>query len=563
MAQSPSFTAEPAADGVAPGEQERTNARLAGASGILALGNICSRVLGLAREIVLTYLFGASGAVDALQVAIIVPKAIYDLLIGGHINGAFVPVLSDVITTRGKGELWRVVSALISLVIALVALLVLLLELFAPQIVPLVAPGADFETRRLAVDLLRMTAPALIFMSLFAVFSGTLFALRSFTLPAFAGVVFNGGIVLVTLALAPSLALMPQGEIRSFDAPFLVARPSAGIIAVAVGWLVGAGAQMLLQMPGLRLRRLRLSVSWRHPALRSIGLLYLPVMLSLIIDTLVIRPVSYNLASQTIEGGIAIMNWATTLVQFPQGLVATAISIAILPTLARQSAEMTEAARQAFKDTLALGLRLATTLILPAAAGLFVLAVPIIALLFENGAFLAADTEITALALRLYLIGLPFAALDLLLVYAFYAQKDTLTPALVGIVSLVCYLGAALLLFEQFGLFSLMIADSVKHFAHASISAVLLRRRLGGFGRQRLARTGVKAALASLIMAGFALLTLPALSQWIGASSILRELALVGVCALLYGGVFLLAARLLKIQELSWLLKLLRERLSL
>ena len=88
----------------APAEQERTNARLAGASGILALGNICSRVLGLAREIALTYLFGASGAVDALQVAIIVPKAIYDLLIGGHINGAIVPVLSDVITTRGKDE---------------------------------------------------------------------------------------------------------------------------------------------------------------------------------------------------------------------------------------------------------------------------------------------------------------------------------------------------------------------------------------------------------------------------------------------------------------------------
>lgn len=551
-----------AAEATAPGEQERTNARLAGASGILALGNVCSRVLGLVREIVLTYLFGASGAVDALQVAIIVPKAIYDLLIGGHINGAFVPVLSDVITTRGKTELWRVVSALISLVIAVVALLVVLLELFAPQIVPLVAPGADIGTRRLAVDLLRLTAPALIFMSLFAVFSGALFALRSFTLPAFAGVVFNGGIVLVTLALAPSLALIPQADVRSIEAPFLIARPAGGIIVVAVGWLVGASAQMLLQLPGLRLRRLRLSVNWRHPALQSIGLLYLPVMLSLIIDTLVIRPFSYNLASQTIEGGIAIMNWATTLVQFPQGLVATAISIAILPTLARQSAEMTEAARQAFKDTLSLGLRLATTLILPAATGLFALAIPIIALLFENGAFQAADTEITARALRLYLIGLPFAALDLLLVYAFYARKDTLTPALVGIVSLVCYLGTALLLFERFGLFSLMIADSVKHFAHASISAVLLWRRLGGFGPQRLARTGLKSALASLIMAGFALATLPALSQWIGATSILRELTLVGFCALLYGGVFLLAARLLKIQELSWLLKLLRQRLT-
>ena len=451
---------------------------------------------------------------------------------------------------------------MISLVVAILALLVLLLELFAPQIVPIVAPGADLGTQRLAVDLLRLTAPALIFMSLFAVFSGTLFALRSFTLPAFAGVVFNACIVAVTLALVPSLALLPQLENGASPTPFAVARPASGIIVVAVGWLVGALAQMLLQMPGLRLRRLRPSVNWRHPALKSIGLLYIPVMLSLIMDTLIIRPFSYNLASQTIEGGIAIMNWATTLVQFPQGLVATAISVAILPTLARQSAEMTAAAQRAFNDTLGLGLRLATTLILPACAGLFVLATPIIALLFENGAFLAADTEITAMALRLYLIGLPFAALDLLLVYAFYARKDTLTPALVGILSLVCYLAAALLLFDQFGLFSLMIADSVKHFVHASISGALLWRRLDGFGSQRLLGTGLKAALASVIMAGFAGLTLPMLTEWVGSASALHELLLVGICALLYGGVFMLAARALKIRELSWLLKLLRERLS-
>ena len=106
-----------------------------------------------------------------------------------------------------------------------------------------------------------------------------------------------------------------------------------------------------------------------------------------------------------------------------------------------------------------------------------------------------------------------------------------------------------------------MIADTVKHFAHASISGVLLWRRLDGFGSQRLARTGLKSALASLIMVGFALVSLPALTQWIGETSIAREALLVAVCALLYGGVFLLSARMLRIQELSWLLRLLRERL--
>lgn len=546
-------------------QQERTNANVAGASVMLALGNIFSRVLGLMRETLLTFLFGASGAVDAFQVAIIVPRAIYDLLIGGHINGAIVPVLSDIIVTRGKDELWRVVSILMSLATVALALLALLIEIFAPQIVMAVASGADPATVRLATDMLRLTAPALICMGLFAIFSGTLFALRSFSLPAFAGVVFNACTVLVTLALVPALALQPNlsgsidmgGDLN----PFVLTRSASGIMVVALGWLVGAVAQMLLQLPGLPIRRLRLSLRWRHPALRSIALLYAPVMFSLIMDTLVIRPFSYNIANQTGAGGIAYMVWATTLIQFPQGLVATAISIAILPTLARQSSAMTAGGRRAFQDTLGLGLRLTTALILPAATGLFVLATPIIALLFEHGAFGAADTQVTAQALRLYLIGLPFAAVDLLLVYAFYARKDTLTPALVGVLSLLCYMGAALLLFDAFGLYSLMIADSLKHVAHATISAFLLWRRLAGFGGQRMARTVFKTALASAIMAGSALATLPALSAALGGRGIVGEALLVAAGALLYGGLFLVMARLLRLDELAWLWSLLRRRI--
>lgn len=540
------------------GEQERINARVAGAGGILALGNVFSRVLGLVRETVLTFLFGASGAVDAFQVAIIVPKAIYDLLIGGHINGAIVPTLSEIVTRRGQDELWRVVSALFSLVTVMLALLVALIEWLAPQIVRTVASGADAETLGLAVDMLRLTAPALIFMGWFAVFSGTLFALRSFSLPAFAGVVFNGCVVLVTIALAaePTLMLRLHDEPTLF--PFTVGRPANGIFAVALGWLVGAMAQMALQLPGLRLRRLRASFRWTHPALKSIAILYVPVMLSLIMDTLIIRPFSYDLASQSGAGGIAYMNWATTLVQFPQGLVATAISVAILPTLARQSAE--RAAQRAFKDTLGLGLRLTTTLILPAAMGLFVLAVPIIALLFEHGAFAAGDTEITAQALRLYLIGLPFAAIDLLLVYAFYARKDTLTPALVGVVSLAVYMLAALALFESWGLFSLMIADSLKHFVHALIAGILLARQLGGFGSQRLALTALKTLAAAMLMTAAALATLPILTRLVGTGSIFHEALLVILSAALYGGIFLLAARVFKIDELRWLMTLLRHR---
>jgi putative peptidoglycan lipid II flippase len=537
-----------------------TAAGVARATGVLALGNIASRILGLAREIVLTNLFGASGASDAFRVAVIVPKALYDLLIGGHVNSAIIPVLSEVVTVKGRVELWRLVSVLLNLVSLLLAALVLLLEIFAPQIVQFVGGGYDSSTLDLAAHLLRLTAPALIFLTLFAILSGTLYALRTFTWPAFAGVVFNGSIVLISLLFAPAPQIQPV--LGHAGVIWRAARPAEGVVVVALGWLVGALAQLVLQLPGLRGTQFQLSLNLRHPALRRIAVLYTPVMFSLILDTLVIRTFSYNLASQTGEGSISHMDLATTLIQFPQGLIATAISIAILPTLSRQAVITTADGRAAFRDTLGLGLRLAITMILPATVGLFILATPIVGLLFQHGAFVAADTAITTLALRLYLIGLPFAALDLLLVYAFYARQDSLTPALIGLLSLTVYMIAAVVLFPRYGLFSLMIADSLKHMVHALVSAYLLSRRMNGLGKQRLLLTTGKAALAALAMGVVAALTTAQLLIWIGTGSLVREVIVVGVS----GGsgilIYLLFATILRIEELRWLSAMILRRLG-
>ncbi len=539
--------------------QEETELGVARATGLLALGNVASRVLGLAREITLTNLFGASAAIDAFNVAIIVPRALYDLLISGHVNSALIPVLSEVAARDGRRELWRLFSALLSMVTVLLALLVLLLELFAQQVVGIVGGGLEPHTLTLAADLLRLTAPALIFLGWFSLFAGALYALRIFAWPAFAGVGFNAVIVLVTIALVSPLQIVVSVGVSG--AQWSQARPANAITAVALGWLAGSLLQLALQLPGLWAARLRWAPAWRHPALRQIGRLYTPVMFSLLLDTLVIRSFSYNLATQSIAGATGYMNWATTLTQFPQGLVATAISIAILPTLSRQAALMTAAARAAFRDTLGLGLRLAITLILPATAALFVLATPVIALLFEHGAFTATDTQITATALRLYLPGLPFAALDLLLVYAFYARQDTLTPALVGALSLLVYILIAIALFPVLGLFSLMIADSVKHIIHATLCGIILARRVEGLGQQRFWLTLGKSGLASLVTGLVVWLLLPTLAQLTGTGNTLAELLLVLIAGGLSALSFALMAWALRLHELRWLWGLVTQRL--
>ncbi|MBZ0317775.1 MAG: murein biosynthesis integral membrane protein MurJ [Anaerolineae bacterium] len=515
---------------------------VARATGLIALGNISSRVLGLAREMILSYLFGAGSAVDAFKIAIIVPRSLYDLLIGGHVNSALVPVISDYAGRENRRELWELVNLLLGLVTVALLIMILGLEILAPLIIRLVGGEASDQTIRTATNLLRVTAPALLFLSLFAVVSGMLYGLKRFRLPAFAATVFNGTIVASTIIFERQL----------------------GITAAALGWLIGAVVQLAIQYPDLRDAPLRpkLRGALSHPGVRTIGLLYIPVLASLGLDVLINRPFSYNLASRTGEGNISYMDWATTLIQFPHGLVATAISIAVLPTLSQQAARAINEGLDAFKNTLGFGLRLAITLILPATFGLFVLATPVVALLFQHGAFTASDTDATSLALRLYLIGLPFAAIDLLLVFAFYAQQDTLTPALIGLVSLIAYMVTALLLLDHYSFYSLMIADSVKHMVHTSISWWLLRRRIKGLHGQHLFRTTSRALVAAGIMALCSFVVFWGMEKIIGSGTVFHELLLVvgpGTVGIL---VFIAVGYLGGLQELRWFMQFAGRRLK-
>jgi putative peptidoglycan lipid II flippase len=546
-----SITATDTAEAQAPAaSSESLDSRppesMARATSVIALGNIASRILGLVRETILSHLFGPGAAVDAFNLAIIVPRSLYDLLIGGHVNSALVPVLSEYAARDDRRDLWDLVNALMTLAVITLSALILAVELFAPHMIR-AFPSSEEATPEViaqATDLLRVTAPALLFLSLFAVLSGLLYALRRFTWPAFASTVFNGTIVLITLAFAGQL----------------------GITAAALGWLIGAVVQLLLQAPGLRDARLRFKLRGilHHPGVRRIGWLYLPVMASLSLDVLINRPFSYDLALRTGEGSISYMAWATTLLQFPQGLVAIAISVAILPTLSRQAAITTHHTLDDFKTTLGQGLRLAIVLIIPAAVGLFVLAEPVVGLIFEHGKFNAVDTDITTLALRLYLIGLPFAAIDLLLVFAFYARQNTITPAVIGLISLVAYMVVAVYLLPWYSFFALMIADSVKHLVHTGVSAWLLGRGIEGYGNQRLIRTIAQTSFAATCMGLIAFIVMALLAAGLpeGFNTTLTQLIIViaagGIGVVTFG----VLASLLKLDEWRWMLNLARQRLG-
>lgn len=477
---------------------------IARAALIVSLGNIASRIFGLIRDNRNAYFFGATGSMSAFEAASLVPKNIYELLVGGMVSAALVPVFSEYAAHKESEELWHLVSVMLSLIVVVMGGFLLLAEAAAPLLTRALVGGFSTPLQTLTTTLIRIISPAIIFFGLSGILTAVLYAQQVFTYPAIGAAVFNLGGILGTQLLA-----------RRY-----------GVASLTLGIVLGAFLQMAVQLPGLRGARLRLCLDLRHPALRRIIVLYIPVLISLIVSQVGIV-IDRNLASRVGEQAIAWMAAATRLREFPLGLVSTAVSMAVLPALSRLNLST---GRQEFKDTLGLGIRLVLVLIIPAVVGLWMLGPSIIALIFQHGEFTAVDTAHTFRALVCYLLGTPFAAVDLLLVFAFYSQKDTVTPVLVGIVCVFIYLAVAptLAFVAGWGMLGLVLANSVQLGAHALIMLSLLHRRVGALTRQKLAPTMVKIALASAVMGLTVYAAQAALRLALPGDSLLHRVMLVG-----------------------------------
>ncbi len=533
---------EPEVDHLPDLEETADMERIAKAAGIVAVGNITSRILGLVRDTVKSYFFGATGLVSAFDLATKVPMMFFDLLVGGMVSSALVPVFSEYSKPENRKELWRVASFLLSIGVIALTVLVLLGELLAPQIAYIIGGGLNEETLKLTTQLLRITLPAIVFLNLAGVLSALLYALKRFTLPAFNSAIFNLGIVIATFALAPSF----------------------GIHAMAIGLLTGAVLQVVLQLPGLRDAKLVPVFDWRHPALRRIARLYWPILLGLVVD-IVSRTLSYRLATGTGDQSVAWMGYATTLMQFPLGLTSTAVAVAILPTLSQQAADSLKTEdNQEFLSTLAQGVRMVLVLIIPATFGMFVLAGPIVTLIFEHGAFTPESTLMTTLVLRLYLVGVIAAAVDLLFVNAFYARQQAWTPALVGLIGVFVYLAVALtpLLRREMLLTDLMIANAVQLWFHMLMMWYLLHRAVGSLRGHALTSTTFKALGASIVMAGVAWLAWQGVQQLPLPDNIISEALQVAIPGAVGALTYFFLANLLKISEVNQIVEIVQRKLK-
>ena len=468
-----------------------SSVRLARSVGVIGSATMISRVLGLVRDQVLAYLFGAGNAMDAFTIGFRIPNLMRDLFAEGAMSAAFVPTFTRRMTTDGREVAWRLGNQLINALLLTTGILVIAGIIFAGPIVNMFAGDYANVPGKLELTTLltRIMLPFLTLVTVAAALMGMLNAHQHFFTPALSPAMFNIAMIASGFGLVP---LMPQ-----FGLP--------PITGMAIGTLLGGFGQGFIQWMALRKQgyRYRLLLNPHDSGLQEVLRLMGP-------GTLGLAAVQINLLVNSIlatgegTGAVSWLSYAFRLMYLPIGLFGVSIATASLPQFSRMAAlKNTTDMRKMISSSL----RLMMMLNVPAAVGLMVLATPIIALIFERGSFTSADTAATAAALQCYAPGLIGYSTVKITAPIFYAMRDSRTPAVISGIAVALNLVLNLTLVRIMGYQGLALGTAIAAILNALILMILLHRRLDGIDGARLGITFIKIVVASIIMGSVAVVT--------------------------------------------------------
>lgn len=452
--------------------------------GVISFFTLISRVLGLLRDVVLAYAFGANRIADTFYVAFRIPNLLRRLVAEGSLTVAFVPIYTEYLK-KSRKEAFQVLSIVFTYLSLFLTATVILGILFAPYLVKLIAYGfgASVEKFNLTVYLTRMMFPYIFMISLVALAMGALNSLKRFASPAASPILLNISLIVGAFFFR-----------RFFDEP---------VIALAVAVLIGGVLQLALQLPSLSKEGMipRINLDWRHPALRSLGFLMLPSAYGAAVYQINVLVITL-LASFLPDGSVSYLWFADRISEFPLGLFAIAVATATLPTLSEQAASKDA---ESFKKTVNYSLRLAFLIDIPAAAGLFILSLPIVRILLERGAFTERAALATAGALQMFALGIPFVSGVRNLVPAFFALRFPKTPVFVATCALVVNALLAMLLMSSMLHIGLALAMATSSALNFLLLLYMFRRKVGALGGKKLMLSILRTAIATAVMSIFLL----------------------------------------------------------
>jgi putative peptidoglycan lipid II flippase len=531
----PQAPKNPVTTGPVGGVERTTPHRLARSTAIYAVATGLSRVLGLLREIVAAYYFGAAGLINSFTVAFQIPNLIRALVADAALSSAFVPVFSELLEKGERARAWRVASTVFWLMLLGLTGLTALFMLLAPLLLrPFGDPGGDFG---LTVSLARLLFPIVVLLGLTGVVVGILNSYDEFTVPALTPVFWNLAIIVGLVIGVPRMHT-----------------ETAQLYVYAGSILVGTLIQFLLPLPWLRGRdgRLQLVLDWRDPAVHRMFKLMIPVTVGLgLINVNAVIGVLF--ASRLIDPELApaAIDKAFRLYMLPQGMFSVAVATVLFPLLARLA---TRGDAQGFGRTVGSGLRQIGFMLIPAGALSAVLADPIVRLVFQRGEFTADQTPVVAGALAAFSLGLVFNGWMLMLNRAFFSLQSNWVPTTIAAANLALNV-VLYFAFYRVGAWGIPLAVSVANMAGFAALLAFLQRRPQRIELGRLVGSVARVVLASAVLAAVSYLVWAGLDAALGRSLIAQVLSLSG--ALLAGAaVYLVSCRLLGVRELEALLTL-------
>jgi putative peptidoglycan lipid II flippase len=453
------------------------------AASLLMIVQIISRVFGLFRDMAMQNMYGMGFATDAFNAAFSIPDFIYNIIIGGAISAAFIPVFSAYLARDNALAAWRTSSIFTSWVMVLMTVFLSLGFVFTEQILSIIV---QFEPDKMAltVVLTRITLIQAMFFALSAIATGILQAQQHFTWPAIGILLYNLSVLAFGVILAK---------------PIEAIRPGYGVAAFSVGVVIGAVLTLLVQLPTLKKfnYQFRFSLNIHDSGFRQMVKLLIPVMISLSVAQINLM-VSQYLASGLEDGILTATKNAIKIMQLPIGVFAISIAVAVFPTMTKQAAL---GEQQEMKRSMTTGINTILYVLLPATVGLMLLGEPIIRLIFElGGRFTPEDTRITAEALLFYSIGIAAYGANYMVLRGFYATHNTLTPLLISVMMIIINAVFSFLLVKPLAHMGLGLAYSLVGICQVALMLLFLRRKIGALGLRHILRSFLRIGIACLIM---------------------------------------------------------------
>jgi putative peptidoglycan lipid II flippase len=543
-------------------------ASVARSAGVVSIAVMFSRVLGLIRETIFAKYFGAGFLYDAFLVGFRIPNLLRDLFAEGALSAAFVKVFTDYQLKSSEREAWRLASLVFNGLAAVLSAVTLLGILFSPLIVKAITynytgdPNYYYpaEKAALATTLMQIMFPFILLVALAALAMGVLNTKGRFAIPASASTAFN--VASIVFGLGFAYWLSGGGWERSTD-KFAVPDASAqwAIIGMSIGTLIGGAAQFLIQVPALIKVGFRFStgLSFVDPGVRRVMRLMAPAIIGT--SAIQVKVLVDTVVASGIEGGVSWLSYAFRLMQFPIGVFGVAVGTAAIPTLSRLASDENTTG---FRSTLADAIKLVFLLAIPSACGLVVLGDPIISLIYQRGEFTSLDTNMTAWALTAYSVGLAGYAAIKVLSPSFYALDDAKTPMYVSLASILVHVFLSFSLMQAFsgigvsparphgyGHVGVASATSIVALINFGALAYLMRRRISRINGREILASLLKVLSASAVMSAVCYFAYRSLADLTVEKTFLVRLVEAFVPIGLGGIAFLVAAKILRIDELE------------